>query len=372
MTGNIESLKEHVKSLAREQGFQWAGIATANEPPHFEGYLRWLAKGYAGEMTYLQRSLALRQDPRQLMPSAKSILVVGLNYAQPAGVEQQWEASDARFSIYALNDDYHDLIREKLKRILSDLQSQIPDCEGRVCVDSAPLMERDFAWQAGLGWFGKNTCLINSRFGSYFFIGALLLNLNLPPDSPAEGGCGSCRRCIDACPTGAIKLAEEGDHYELDARRCISYLTIELKEAVPEPLREGMGNWVYGCDVCQDVCPFNQPKPRQPERAMPTSEPRLQPRESLTKDADNLLERLLQMSPDDFRAMFKGSPVKRARWRGLIRNACVAAGNSQNPRYLPFLRRLLHDPDSLISEHARWAIQCIEQANTPQTRIESL
>lgn len=354
MTGNIDELTQWVKRQAQELGFELVGVAPAVPPPHAQVYLQWLQKGYAGEMDYLHRTADLRLNPESLLPGAKSAVVVGLNYAHPPNLPD----TSAQFSIYALGDDYHEVIRSKLKTLLCVIQQEVPDCAGRICVDSAPVLERDLAMLAGLGWFGKNTCLINTRRGSYFFIGVLLLNLDLTYDSPAVGGCGTCKKCIDACPTGAIRVSEQP---EIDARLCISYLTIELKGTIPEELREPMGNWVFGCDVCQQVCPFNQPRARQPLRAVPTTETRFHPRDFFLHTDDHL-ERILQMDEETFRSVFKNSAVKRTKRRGLLRNAAVAAGNSGNPRYLPLLKKLLHDSEPLIRNHAEWAIGKIEDA----------
>lgn len=353
MNGNIDELTQWIKRQAQELSFELVGVAPAVPPTHAQVYQQWLQKGYAGEMNYLHRTADLRLNPESLLPGAKSAVVVGLNYAQPPLPD-----APARFSIYALGDDYHEVIRAKLKTLLCVIQQEIPDCAGRVCVDSAPVLERDLAMLAGLGWFGKNTCLINTRRGSYFFIGVLLLNIELIYDAPAVGSCGTCRKCIDACPTGAIRVSEQP---EIDARLCISYLTIELKGAIPEELREPMGDWVFGCDVCQQVCPFNQPRTHQPLRAMPTAETRFHPRDFFRQTGDRL-EQILQMDEETFRRVFQGSAVKRTKRRGLLRNAAIAAGNSCNPRYLPLLKKLLQDPEPLIRVHAKWAISKIERA----------
>lgn len=351
MTGNIDEWTQRIRRQAQELGFEPVGIAPAAQSPHTQAYLQWLQKGYGGEMEYLYRTAGLRLDPRNLMPEAKSAVVVGLNYA-PAYLPDP----SARFSVYVQGDDYHDVIRAKLHLLLNTVQQEIPDCQGRVCVDSAPVAERDLAWLAGLGWFGKNTCLINTRRGSYFFIGVLLLSVELIYDSPVAGGCGTCRRCIDACPTGAILIS---DQPQLDARLCISYLTIELKGAIQEDRREQMGDWVFGCDICQQACPFNHSRSHQPLRAAPTQEVRFKARDIFLQE--DLLASLLRMDEEMFRQTFRGSAVKRTKRRGLVRNAAVAAGNSGNPRYLPLLEKLLQDPEPLIREHAKWAIAKIKQ-----------
>ncbi|MDW8065998.1 MAG: tRNA epoxyqueuosine(34) reductase QueG, partial [Anaerolineae bacterium] len=229
------------------------------------------------------------------------------------------------------------------------IQAIEPSAQGRVCVDSAPVLERDLALLAGLGWYGKNTCLINTQRGSYFFIGVLLLTLELEYDPPAQGGCGTCRLCLDACPTGALV-----EPYQLDARKCISYLTIELRDAIPEPYREPMGEWLFGCDICQEVCPFNRPRTHQPLRARPTREPRLQPR-----PLPQLTE-ILQMSESEFAERFRGSAIKRAKWRGLVRNALIVAGNKRDPTLRPLIERFLQHEDPILREAAEWAIKQVE------------
>jgi epoxyqueuosine reductase len=267
-------------------------------------------------------------------------VVVGLNYA-PAELPD----TDYRIARYALGDDYHQLIREKLETLLSAIQAVVPGVQGRVCVDSAPVLERDLAWLAGLGWYGKNTCLINTHRGSYFFLGVLLLTLELEYDAPAVGGCGTCRLCLDACPTGALT-----EPYVLDARKCISYLTIELRDSIPEAYRAPMGEWLFGCDICQEVCPFNRPRAHQPLRAQPTREPRLQPR-PLPR-----LHEILTMDEAQFAERFRGSAIKRAKWRGLIRNALVVAGNKGDPALRPLIERYCQHPDPMLRETARWAL----------------
>jgi epoxyqueuosine reductase len=321
-------------------GFELVGIAPAQPPPHAESFLLWLAQGYAGAMEYLERTAHLRINPAELLPDARSAVVVGLNYA-PAELPD----TDYRIARYALGDDYHQLIHEKLETLLSAIQAVVPDVQGRVCVDSAPVLERDLAWLAGLGWYGKNTCLINTHRGSYFFLGVLLLTLELEYDTPAVGGCGTCRLCLDACPTGALT-----EPYVLDARRCISYLTIELRDSIPEAYRAPMGGWLFGCDICQEVCPFNRPRAHQPLRAQPTREPRLQPR-PLPR-----LHDILTMDEAQFAERFRGSAIKRAKWRGLIRNALIVAGNKGDPALRPLIERYCQHPDPMLRETARWAL----------------
>lgn len=350
-----EQLSAWIKAYAQALGFELVGIAPAVRPPHADSLLWWLQQGYAGEMHYMERTAEQRTDPQSLLSGARSAVVVGLNYA-PAALPD----TDYRIARYALGDDYHAIIRSRLETLLGAIRALLPDCQGRVCVDSAPVLERDLAWLAGLGWYGKNTCLINTHRGSYFFIGVLLLTIELEYDHPAFGGCGRCHKCIDACPTGAIR-----EPYVLDARQCISYLTIEQKGAIPEALREPMGAWLFGCDICQEVCPFNQPRAHQPLRAAPTAEPRLQPRPLPS------LEEILTMDEAEFQQRFQGSPIRRAKWRGLIRNALVVAGNSGDPRYLPLVERFLQHPDPLLREHAGWAYQRLTVSSISEPLTEA-
>jgi epoxyqueuosine reductase len=333
-------VSEWIKDYARALGFELVGIAPAQPPPHAESFLHWLAQGYAGAMEYLERTAHLRVNPAELLPDARSAVVVGLNYA-PAELPE----TDYRIARYALGDDYHQVIRAKLETLLSAIQAVAPDVWGRICVDSAPVLERDLAWLAGLGWYGKNTCLINTQRGSYFFLGVLLLTLELEYDTPAEGGCGTCRLCLDACPTGALT-----EPYVLDARKCISYLTIELRESIPESYRAPMGEWLFGCDICQEVCPFNRPRAHQPLRAQPTQEPRLKPR-PLPR-----LHDILTMDESQFADRFRSSAIKRAKWRGLIRNALIVAGNKGDPTLRPLIERYCQHHDPVLRETAQWAL----------------
>ncbi|MCX7925574.1 MAG: tRNA epoxyqueuosine(34) reductase QueG [Fimbriimonadales bacterium] len=342
------ALTEWIKQYARALGFDLVGIAPVQSPPHADSFLLWLAQGYAGTMEYMERTAHLRINPVELLPEARSAVVVGLNYA-PADLPE----TDYRIARYALGDDYHTVIREKLETLLGAIQAVEPAAQGRVCVDSAPVLERDLAMLAGLGWYGKNTCLINTPRGSYFFLGVLLLTLELEYDSPAHGGCGTCRLCLDACPTGALV-----EPYQLDARKCISYLTIELRDAIPQEYREAVGEWLFGCDVCQEVCPFNRPRAHQPLRAQPTREPRLQPR-SLPKLAE-----ILQMNEAEFAERFRGSAVKRTKWRGLVRNALIVAGNKRDPALRPLIEQYRRHEDPVLRDAAEWAIRQIESCDT--------
>ncbi len=349
------ALTEAVKKQAVELGFDLVGITSAEPSVFAAEYREWIGQGNAGEMGYLERSVERRLDPGELLPDARSIIVVGMTYYSDAEEGPGTPATKEGQGIiarYARGDDYHDIMTARLKELLAFLQGQAgAGIEGRVYVDTGPVLEREVARRAGLGWFGKNTMLINTRRGSYFFLGEIVTNVVLAIDNPAIGGCGTCTRCIDACPTGAIFAP-----YKVDARRCLSYLTIELKGAIPEEIRPAVaasGNRIYGCDICQEVCPFNQ------RRAMPTSEPAFQARQ-VTKTPQ--LVDLLLMGEEEFRAKFKGSPVKRAKRRGLLRNAAVALAASDDGEAFEALEyAIANDPEPLVREHAEWALQQISE-----------
>lgn len=317
-----------IKQKAIELGFDQCGVCPATEPPHFDAYRSWLDKGYHGTMGYLPRQLPLRENPAALLPGAHSIIAVTLNYNQDREAPPHFRNSSStqigkgqeenpKIARYALGRDYHKVIRNKLRRLAWWLSEEYPDARHRPCVDSAPVMERDFAQAAGLGWFGKNTMLINSRRGSWFFIGLLLTTLEIEPDKPSVGGCGKCTKCIDACPTGAIVFEE--NRWQLDARRCISYLTIEHKGPIEQPLAEKMDGWVFGCDICQEVCPFNEQRSSQPLRGRATAEPDLLTRLDWPSTAH-----LSELGHKEWDALTRGSAVRRAGLAGLRRNAAIA------------------------------------------------
>jgi epoxyqueuosine reductase len=308
--------KESLRSKALELGFDLVGVCSIQEPPHLQVYADWVAEGKHGQMGYLAEHLPLKQDPRKLLPEARSVIAVGLNYNRP----NEPKPGMPRIARYALGRDYHKVLRRKLKTLQAWVETEHPGSQHRVCVDSAPIMERDFAHLAGLGWFGKNTMLINSQRGSWFFIGILLTSIEFEPDSPAIGGCGTCRACIDACPTGAIVF--ENQRWQVDARWCISYLTIEHEGPIEPDLAKKMGGWTFGCDVCQEVCPFNQPRESQPLRAQTAKEP-----DFLRENRLASLAEIVQMSPQDWDLATRGSPVRRAGIVGLKRNAGINLAN---------------------------------------------
>ena len=313
-------LTRAVLAEAERLGFSHSGVCGARPPETLTIYRNWIAKGAQGTMDYLSRSVSLRSDPATLLPGVQSIIAVGLNYRQsnPA------VPGKPRIAMYALGRDYHKTIRGKLRRLKVFLEGQCPDEEFRICVDSAPILEREYAQRAGLGWFGKNTCLIDSRQGSFFLIGFLLTTARLATSKPAEGGCGTCRICIDACPTGAIVFEEE--RWQVDARSCVSYLTIEHKGPIPGDLQTGIGDWTFGCDVCQDVCPFNTPRSSQPLRGQPTVEPDF----LATRDWPDL-ERLAVIQEQEWDELTRGSALRRAGLEGLRRNAKINLQNAQVP-----------------------------------------
>jgi len=330
------SLRRH----ARELGFDLVGIAPADPLEGVQFYARWLALGYAGEMEYLKRHLDRRHDPRKLVAGARSVICVGMKYHQPAAPTP--DALSGTLACYARGDDYHDVVKARLADLWHYVVAAAGNApRGRCYVDTAPVLERELASRAGLGWRGKNTCLINSRQGSFFFLGEIITDLVLEYDQPAVARCGTCTRCLEACPTEAFP-----EPYLLDARRCLSYLTIEHRGPIPLALRSKLGNRVLGCDVCQDVCPWNRRVTRAPE-------PAFAPREGL--DPASLID-LLRLDAEAFSARFRRHPAKRPKRRGLLRNVAVALGNSGCQEAVPHLVRALTDAEPLIRSHAAWAL----------------
>jgi epoxyqueuosine reductase len=310
--------------------------------PREDSFAAWLRRGLGGEMGYLQRTEALRRDPRKLVPWAVSVVSVGMNYFTPHERPKAPAAARGWISRYAWGDDYHDVMRQRLDALLDQIRSMCDGpIEGRAFVDSGPVLERGIAGVAGIGWIGKNTQLISPQKGSWFFLGELFLDIDLEYDRPIRDRCGRCALCLDACPTGAFV-----GPYILDARRCISYLTIELKGAIPEDLRPLIGNHIFGCDICQEVCPYNV-------KTEPTDDARFSPREGLY--APELIP-LLSITEDEFRRRFKGSPLLRAKLRGFLRNVAVALGNLKSAEAVPALGRALADHDPLVRRHAAWAL----------------
>ncbi len=344
------SLTQKIKAYASSIGCDLVGVAPVQAFEELEFYPQWLQAGYAGEMEYLHRQLPKRLDARQILPDAKSVVVIGVNYhtEQQLSIavdnpERGWIAR------YAWGDDYHEVLADKLKKLEAFLQQEAgADYQGKYYVDTGPVLDRVFAKYAGLGWFGKNTNLINQRLGSWFFIGELITNLLLEIDAPPPDRCGTCRRCLDACPTDAFVAP-----YVLDSKRCISYLSIELRGAIPEDLRPGMGRHVFGCDICQDVCPWNRKAPF-------TTEAAFAPRENMVAPS---LPELTEMDETAFRERFRRSPIKRAKWRGFMRNVLVALGNSGQKKYRTVVGRFLRHADGMVAETAAWAYRRLQNGS---------
>lgn len=340
-----------VKQAARDAGFELAGVAPVHEFAELDRFREWIAAGHAGEMKYMEarnESGSLqRASLRTALPWARSVIVCAINYntAQPYSTQVN-DPQRGWISRYAWGkEDYHDAVMKRLRVVEGKLRGavaglQASELQTRCYVDTGPLVERLYAKYAGTGWTGKNTCIINQKMGSWLFLGVILTSLELEPDLPAPDRCGTCTRCITACPTDALIAP-----YQLDSNRCISYLTIEKRGAIPEDLRSGMGHEVFGCDICQDVCPWNRKAPA-------TSAAEFQPREELVNPA---LDWLATMSVEEFRDKFRGSALRRAKRSGLRRNAVIAMGNSGDQRFGPVLEKLKADADQLVAESAKWA-----------------
>jgi epoxyqueuosine reductase len=373
-----------IEALASAQGFDLCGVVRPENFPELSRMPEWLDRGYAGEMKYLADPR--RSHPQSVLEGIRSVIVCALNYntAKPYSTTAAQAGSDEPrgwISRYAWGHDYHEVLREKLESIVAAMRGRYEEqFEARVYADTGPVPERILAKYAGLGWTGKNTLLLNQELGSFFFLGLILTTLKLAPtvvegETPPPDLCGSCRKCIDACPTAALV-----EPYVMDARRCISYLTIELRGNIPEELREPMGWQVFGCDICQDVCPWNRKAPvtRAAEFQARVFSVNDGNRNGMVNVTDNertqekalflpRLEWLAGMSEEEYRQIFKDSPIKRTKWRGLVRNACVALGNSSirkgttgHARIAGLLERLSASPEPVIAESARWALSRIE------------
>jgi len=340
-----------VRRLAEDCGFELAGVARAEPAADRAHYRAWVDAGFAGEMLYLTGHRAdMRADPRSLLPTARSVICVGKLYNAPRPYSTRFDSAElAWIARYAWSDDYHRTLRTGLRHLEARLREIAGEpFDARIAVDTAPLLERTYARLAGLGWIGKNTCLINQPRGSWFLLGELLVSLEIESGAAPPDRCGTCRRCIDACPTAAI--VPSGGRYAVDSRLCISYLTIELRGPIAEERRAGNGAHVFGCDICQDVCPWNRRAPVadaafHPELVAPP------------------LERLAALSEDEFREAFGGTPVWRARYSGFLRNVAVAMGNSGLARFRPALEKLAAHADPTVAEHARWALGKMAAAN---------
>jgi epoxyqueuosine reductase len=343
-TGEISEL---IRQAASEAGFDLSGIAQLDDHPELAHFSEWIDAGHAGDMKYLES----RNDSGQLkrsslaatFPWARSVIVCAINYNTSAPYStHKRDANEGWISRYAWGEeDYHDVVMRRLRLVEDALRAATPEIITRCYVDTGPIIERVYAKYAGIGWIGKNTCILNQQLGSWLFLGVILTSLELQPDLPPADRCGTCTRCIDACPTNAFI-----GPYELDATRCISYLTIEKRGSIPEELREGMGRHIFGCDICQDVCPWNRKSPV-------TSAPEFQPREGLVNPA---LDWLANISEEEFREKFRGSAIKRAKRSGLRRNAVIAMGNSGAHEFVPALENLKADHDPTVAESAQWAL----------------
>jgi epoxyqueuosine reductase len=355
-----EEIAEQAKLAAADAGFDLAGIAPVRpeDLPELSAFVEWVDAGRAGEMKYLETRTESgdlrRSSATNAAPWVRSMVVCALNYS--ADKPYSVEATDPQrgwVSRYAWGSkDYHDALLPRLKQVEAAIQQLAGDrgitIETRSYVDTGPILERVYARHAGIGWIGKNTCIIHPKMGSWLFLGVILTSLDLPTDTATPDRCGSCTRCIDACPTNAIVAPGK-----LDARLCIAYLTIEKRGTVPEELRPEMGHHIFGCDICQDVCPWNNKAGNAP----PTSLPEFQPQEQLYHPE---LRWLAQMDEETYRRVFRGSPVKRTKYSGLKRNVAIAMGNSGNPEFVADLRKLAGESDPVVAEHAAWAITKLE------------
>jgi epoxyqueuosine reductase len=349
------SLTRAVKDAAHHAGFDLVGIAPAVSPAGFSQLQDWLRAGFAGEMHYMPRREAAYSHPRHVSASVRSLIMLGMNYRTsdaPAA-----PPNSGRVARYAWGTtDYHDLLRERLRNLADDIHRLSPGCVTRGVVDTAPLLERDFARLAGLGWFGKNTVLINKRLGSWLLLAALLTDLDLEPDAAhGTSHCGTCTRCLDVCPTNAFT-----GPYVLDARKCISYLTIELKSTIPPDLRDGIGEWLFGCDLCQEVCPWNRKAPA-------SHEPAFQPVSDL-RPADCIS--ILEMSREEFHQRFATSPLERPGFDGLRRNAAIVLGNHGDPSAVAALMAVLHDDAAVVRGSAAWALGKISGAQARHALLD--
>ncbi len=349
------TLRDDLLTRARGLGFEGVGVAGADPIDHLGLYRSWLGKGYHGLMGYLERpdAVARRGDLALTLASVRSVLVVAQHYDQPDPEGVPDDPSRGVIARYARGRDYHGVLGGKLAELLDWVVDTCPEpVSGRAYVDTGPVLERALGARAGLGWFGKNTLLIHPRRGSYFFLGVVLLDIAIEPDEPfATDHCGSCRRCLEACPTGALLGYDDTGAPVMDARRCISYLTIELRGAIPRHLRPLLGNRVFGCDICQEVCPWNE------RFSVPSAEPGYRARGEL--DGPSLLpfaRRLLGMSEKQYQRDYADSPLERPRRKGMLRNLCVALGNWGSEEAVPVLVRALEDTAPLVRAHAAWAL----------------
>ncbi len=354
-------LADLLKQKARQLGFKLVGFTLPGTPPHFDVFSKWVAAGMQAEMHYLSNPAAIerRRNPLSILPECRSIMVLGLPYADPrTNHPDRLDGMDGRIAAYAWGDDYHDVIPEKLQALVRFLEEQVGSpVPNRWYTDTGPILERELAMQAGLGWIGKNSCLINPTLGSYFFLSEILLGIDLPPDLAFyEDRCGSCSRCIEACPTGCI-LPDR----TLDANRCISYLTIENKGEIPDDQKPLLGNWIFGCDVCQMVCPWNlRFAPREVDS-------HFAPRDDLLNVS---LGQELMLTSQEFNHKYRKSPIKRAKRRGFLRNIAIALGNSSKRDALTFLERAKNHDEPLVRSSVSWAIDHLKNISGDLSKEE--
>jgi epoxyqueuosine reductase len=349
-------LSQVIKSVALDSGFDLSGVAPVDDFPDLARFPEWIANGRAGEMRYLEsrdESGQLRRASlKSTFPWARSVIVCAVNYdtAHPHSTEIN-NSGRGWISRYAWSrEDYHDSVLRRLREVEAKLNEICgPAIETRSYVDTGPIVERVYAKYAGIGWQGKNTCIINQKIGSWLFLGVIITSLELAPDLPAPDRCGTCTRCIDACPTHAFVAP-----HQLDSNKCIAYLTIEKRGPISEEFREAIGHHVFGCDICQDVCPWNR-------KSLATDKPEFQPREGLVNPA---LAWLAEISEEEFRERFRGSPIKRAKRSGVRRNALIAIGNSGDRDLVRVAENASHDPDPVISEAGQWAKKRLERSET--------
>jgi epoxyqueuosine reductase len=339
-------LEERVKSWAAELGFDDCRIARAGQAAHADAFHRWIADGHHGNMTWLERSPERRCDPRKVLPGCQSVICLAVNYYADDIPHAAPQPGGFRIARYAWHDDYHDLIEDRLRKFAAKLEHL--GGVHKAYVDTGPVLERDFASDAGLGWNGKSTMQIHPRLGTWFFLAEILTTLELAPDNPLGDHCGTCTRCITACPTGAITAP-----HQIDARRCLAYLTIEHHGPIPPEFRHALGDRIYGCDTCLDACPWNRFARQSRELTSHAALP-------------NHARDFLALDDAAFHALFAKSPVKRLKRSRLLRNVCVALGNTGTSDDLPALTRAAADPDPLVSAHATWAVQQILGHISPQ------
>lgn len=345
-----QTISKSVKDFALNLGFDLVGISPPDADLDTPNFREWIENGYAGEMKYLERNSSKRENPGEVLPGIKSIVTCAVNYNTDKPYSTEVKSSGKGWvARYAWGEDYHDVLIKSLKKLVRYMEQLFEErINTKAYVDTGPVLEKVYAKNSGVGWIGKNTCLINQQIGSWLFLGEILTDVELEYDSSVPDRCGSCTRCIDACPTDAIV-----EPYVLDSRKCISYLTIELKDKIPLELREGLENNIFGCDICQDVCPWNKKAPVT----------QLADFKAVDDIYNPDLEDLLGLDAEGFRALFKNSPIKRSKRRGLLRNALVAAANSGDQKFTSKISELLFDEEPLVRAHAVWALWKIEGEN---------